>query len=264
MKILLALLLFISFSVKSQELVLPAELLTEFNQSLPERYWGTDAFGWKYTSARNEFRKAKGNVVVEYKAVALSTINSADIFNPLQLVLFYEKFNTAVLLDNQLNETTRINFSELQPPVVAEAVGLSAQNRLWVYDINTQQVGLYDPAPRQFKTLIPPFNETLKYYQSQYNSFYWVDNTNTLYSVNIFGKVNLIDKLPEFESLHIISSKQILLQINNSIYLYNTKTKQKQRIAIAEKSFKSFDYKTQILSIFTDNEIIQYKITLPE
>jgi hypothetical protein len=30
--------------------------------------------------------------------------------NPLNIVLFYENFNVVILLDNQLNETQKINF----------------------------------------------------------------------------------------------------------------------------------------------------------
>lgn len=254
---------FIVYFAAAQELSIPVKLLANSKPGA-ERYLGTDAFGWKYTIADNEFRKQKDSRIVRYKAVALGTIYKADLQNPLQIVLFYKKFNTAVLLDNQLNETARINFSELQQPVLAEAVGLASQNRLWVYDANTQQVGLYDTAPRSFKALTPPFNKMLQYYQSGYNFFYWADEGNSLYAVNLFGKVSYLGKLPAFEQLHLISPTQVLLQNDNTLYLYNPQQQNLGRVAIAEKSFKSFDYTAQILSIFTDREIIYYNITLPE
>ncbi|WP_294734071.1 hypothetical protein [uncultured Flavobacterium sp.] len=242
---------------------IPVKQLSE-NSFTATRYLGTDALGCEYSITNNTFQKKQDGKTVKYKAVSLSTIYRADLQNPLQIVLFYKKFNTVVLLDNQLNETARINFSELQQPLLAEAVGLASQNRLWVYDTNTQQVGLYDIINNTFKTLTPPFNQTLTDYQSNYNYFYWVDSLNNMYAVNLFGKVNTLGTLPEFEHLQLVNNKQIILQKNNNLHLYNLENKSLQKIDIAEKSFENFNYSAQILSIFTKNKITHSKIILPE
>ncbi|WP_159798990.1 hypothetical protein [Flavobacterium sp. MK4S-17] len=266
---LLYLFTFFAFTCQAQELTIPVKVLSNVKAG-PERYIGTDAFGWKYTTLNNEFRKSKDGIMLQYKAVALGTLHSADIYNPLQIVLFYKKFNTVVLLDNQLNETARINFTD-QPrtdnpqPILAEAAGLASQNRLWLYDMATQQIGLYSPAQKTFKTLTPPFNESLKYFQSDYNYFYWIDSRNDCYAVNLFGKVNYLGTVPEFEQLQIIpGGERILFKKGNAVYLYNMAEEKVMQVETVEKSFKSFHYAAQILSIFTNNEIIQYKITLPE
>jgi len=264
-KLLIALFLFCNALLTAQELAVPVRLLSNV-KATTERFVGADAFGWQYTIAENEFRKHKGDITVKYKNVALGEIARADLQNPLQIVLFYRKFNTVVLLDNQLNETTSINFSALpnnQPELIAEAAGLASQNRLWLYDVTTQQIGLYDTSKGAFRTLTPPFNDGIKYYQSDYNYFYWIDNTGKCFAVNLFGSVTPLGTVPEFNSAQLLDSANILIATAEGLFINNLPGQTSKKVAILEKSFSSFYYKDQILSIFTNDEIIQYKVTLP-
>jgi hypothetical protein len=244
----------------AQEIGIPVKLLSSV-KSLPQRYAGSDAFGWEYTIADNEFRKAKDGKILKYKNVALGEIYRADLQSPLQLVLFYRRFNTVVLLDNQLNQTAVINFSELPTGLIAEAAGLASQNRLWLYDVTTQQIGLYDPMRNNFRTLTPPFNDGIKYYQSDYNYFYWIDNTGKCFELNLFGKVRSLGTVPNFSQAMFVSPALVLYTQDNILYVYDLLTLNSKRVTIAEKSFTSFYYASQILSIFTESEIIQYNIT---
>jgi hypothetical protein len=248
-------------SLSAQEPVIPVKLLSNALAG-PQRYLGTDAFGWKYTIVENEFRKEKDNKTMRYKSVSLGEIYKADLQNPLQIILFYRKFNTAVLLDNQLNETTRINFSNVPQPLIAEAVGLASQNRLWIYDITTQQLGLYDLIQKNFKTITPPFSDNIKYYQNDYNYFYWIDTSNKCFMVNLFGNVGALGLIPDYDQIQLLSSSEAIIKKGNALYLYNLETQTQKPIALVEKSFQSFHYTAQILSIFTDSEINTYKIIL--
>ena len=191
--LLLIALLFCCTGLSAQEIVIPAKVLAN-TKTGPMQYVGTDAFGWRYTIIDNEFRKEKDGQSLKYKSVSLGEISRVDLQNPLQIILFYRKFNTVVLLDNQLNETSRINFSDIPQPIIAEAVGLASQNRLWAYDINTQELGLYDLARGEFKPITPPFADTIRYYHNDYNYFYWIDTAGKCYMANLFGKVS--DSLP--------------------------------------------------------------------
>ncbi|QEE49269.1 hypothetical protein FUA48_06655 [Flavobacterium alkalisoli] len=255
-------LLFCAF-ISAQELTIPVKFLSS-TKNTTERYIGTDAFGWEYTITDNEFRKQNDQKRLNYKSLSLGDIYRVDLQNPLQIVLFYKSFNTVVLLDNQLTETARFNFSDISQPIIAEAAGLASQNRLWLYDINTQQIGLYDTSQNSFKTITPQLNDGMKYYQSDYNYFYWINNSNKCYRVNLFGKVNPLGTVEDFDQLQFTAPTTVLFSKDNTLYLYNTETQSRKVVEIKEKSFKSFYYKEQILSIFTDNDITQYKITATE
>lgn len=227
------------------------------------QFVGQDNFGNAYSIYENEFRKIATNSIIFYKNVSLGKIHQVDLQNPLQLVLFYKQFTTAVLLDNQLNETTKINFSELNIALNPEAVSLASQNRLWLYDMLSQKLGLFDILKNTFQPITQSFDQNLKFYQSDYNYFYWADTKQNLYVSNLFGKVNFLGVIPDFDQIQVISSTQILVKKDNELYSYNLENSQKTPVVINEKSFVSFSYKEQILSIFTSQEIYQYKIILP-
>lgn len=250
------------FYVSAQDII-PVRILSA-SQSAVQTYVGTDAFGWQYTIRGNEFIKYNDSQTLKFRALSLGKLSRVDIQNPLQVVLFYKAFNTAVLLDNQLNETARINFSELEKELIAEAVGLASQNRLWIYDINTQQIGLYDLGQKRFKTITPPYNDGIKFYHSDYNYFYWIDSKNNCYRVNLFGSVNSLGIVPAFGEVQIISANSIIYSRDNELFYYNLANSVTQKIKIDEKTFRSFYYTGQILSIFTETDIIQYKIIVPK
>lgn len=254
-------LLFVSVAF-AQEALLPVRIMAT-PKAPPERFVGTDAFGWEYVIADNEFRKQKDGKVLKYRNVSLGDITRADLQNPLQIVLFYKKFNSVVLLDNQLNETGTINFNEINSPIIAEAVGLASQNRLWVYDVATQQTGLFDLKKSSFRTLTPPNNNGITWYQSDYNYFYWTDNNNTFFTLNLFGSITSAGSIPAFDAAQLISQNILLLKEGNTLVQYNLATKESKTVSIVEKTFGAFYYKEGILSIFTDSEIVQYKIILP-
>ncbi|MFP9112632.1 hypothetical protein ACLI1A_01735 [Flavobacterium sp. RHBU_3] len=259
----LLLLLLCGTITTAQEALLPVRIMGTPKATL-ERFVGTDAFGWQYVTAENEFRKTKDGRTLKYRNVALGDITFADLQNPLQVVLFYKKFNTVVLLDSQLNETAVINFNELPNPIIAEAVGLASQNRLWVYDVSTQQTGLFDLKKNTFRTITPPFNDGVLWYQSDYNYFYWIDNKGLLFSLNLFGNVKQLGSIPQFNSAQMIAPNVLLLATANALIQYNVQKSENKPVSIVEKTFGAFYFKDGILSIFTDNEIVQYKISLPQ
>jgi len=242
---------------------IPVRLLSNA-KSAKQQFIGMDGFGWEYTIVDNELQKQKDGKTFKYRSVSLGEIYRADIQNPLQIVLFYKKFNSVILLDNQLNETSRINFSDLPQPLIVEAAGLASQNKLWLYDMTTQQLGLYDLAQGNFKTITPPFSGSIKYYQNDYNYFYWIDSTHKCFMVNIFGKVGTLGSVPDYDKVQILSTNELILQKDNNLYFYNLEKQTQTPIAVAEKSFLNFNYAAQILTIFTDSEINTYKITLPK
>jgi len=258
----LLVLLFASLYAAAQEALLPVRIMAT-PKATAQRFIGTDAFGWEYVVADNEFRKVKDDKAYKYRNVALGEITRADLQNPLQIVLFYKKFNTVVLLDNQLNETGVVNFNETTPPLIADAVGLASQNRLWVYDVTTQQTGLFDLKKSSYRTLTPPSNSGITWYQNDYNYFYWTDSTGAFYTLNLFGSVTSGGTLPGFSNAQLIAANTLLLQQGNTLVQYNLATRKATPVSIVEKSFTAFYYKEGILSIFTNSEIIQYKLSLP-
>lgn len=231
-----------------------------------DEFLGYDAFGYSYQIKNNVFSKTKGNETFEYKNVALGQISKVDLQNPLKMVLFYEDFNTVILLDNQLNKMTEINFSQNNIPIVATAIGMSTQNQLWIYNTLNQQIGLFDYLNNVYKTVSTPLTEPIKSYQTDFNTFYWIDKKNNWFSCNIFGKTTALGKIPDFDKIEIINAHQYIFSKANLLYftdISHTNQNSVSGIEILEKTFEKFYYKDQILSIFTATDISNYKIVTP-
>jgi hypothetical protein len=228
-----------------------------------DSYLGLDQFGYQYFITNEVFYKTKGSESFEYKNPSLGKITKVDLQNPLKIVLFYESFNSAILLDNQLNEVQKIQFSLNSTPIVITATGIASQNQLWIYDSLNQQIGLYDYLKNNYKAISTSFPESIKQYQSDFNTFYWVDDKNNWFTCNIFGRITTKGKIPDFDYLEIINDYQYIFSKNSNLIFEDIKKKEKYKIEISEKTFEKFSYKDQILSIFTSQGIINYKIIIP-
>ncbi|PKH67109.1 hypothetical protein CXF59_14555 [Flavobacterium sp. ALD4] len=224
---------------------------------------GYDQFDFYYYIKDNALYKIKGTTSLEYKNPSLGKITKIDIQNPLNIVLFYENFNVVILLDNQLNETQKINFLENTSPLAVSATGIASQNRLWAYNSLNQQIGLFDYIKNEYKTISTPFPENIKHYQTDFNTFYWIDHKNNWYSCDVFGVITTRGKTPGFDAIEIMSDHQFIYSNNNKLFFEDLEKNQKYEIEISEKTFKKFYYRDQILSIFTSKGIINYKITTP-
>nr|WP_315145300.1 hypothetical protein [uncultured Flavobacterium sp.] len=224
---------------------------------------GFDGMGNLYYIKNNAFYKKNEKELWQYKNVSLGKITKIDIQNQLKIMLYYENFNTIILLDNQLNETQKINFSENEIPILVSASGIASQNRLWIYNSLTQQIGLFDFLKNTFQSITPSFNGNLKYYESNFNTFQWIDDKMNWYAVDVFGKITTIGKAPEFDQIQVVSNQEIVFSKNGTLFLQDLKKNRIYTIENVDKSFKKFYYKDQILAIFTNQEITNYKITIP-
>ena len=261
-KIILFLIVFVSLTAFAQnEIATITKLNTVFFEC--DQTIGQDQFGSNYYITNNVFHKMKEGKTLEYKNVSLGKITAADIKNPLKIVLYYENFNTAILLDNQLNEVQKLSFSDNSSALVISGIGMSTQNRLWVYSDSNQQIGLYDYLKNDYRSISIPLAGKIKTYQANYNSFDWIDENYNWYSCDLFGKIKTNGRVPAFDQIVITDNKQLIYSKADLLYHFDQNKGKVTPIKISEKSFQDFDYKDQILSIFTSEGIINYKITIP-
>ncbi|WP_395060548.1 hypothetical protein [Flavobacterium sp.] len=238
-----------------------SQIGTEFIKA--DQYVGEDAFGYKYFIKNGVLFKIKKSENYQYKNIALGKISRVDIQNSLKIILFYENFNTAIILDNQLNEIQKISFSESTKNIIASAIGISSHNSLWVFNSVNQQIGLYDYLKKEYKNIAVPVTGVIKYYQTNFNNFYWIDERNYCYSCDIFGKIIALGKVPDFDSVQLTSNLSFIFKKNGILYYQVLNDDKKTVINLTEKSYLSFYYVDQNLSIFTDEGITKYQINLP-
>lgn len=228
-----------------------------------DHFLGYDQFGYFFSIKNNVLSKTKKEEFFEYKNISLGKPSKIDIQNPLKIMLFYENFNTIILLDNQMSEAQKINLSEIDIPILATATGIASQNRLWIYNSLTQQIGLFDYLKNTFLSITPSLQGNLKYYESDFNTFQWIDNNLNWYSCDIFGKINTLGKVTDFDQIQVINDHSILFSKDGKLQLHDIQNNTISPIQNVDKSFEKYYYKDQILATFTNQEIINYKITIP-
>ena len=263
MKIKFTLFLLFTFAFGfCQEKAATLELINKIDLKA-DTFIGYDKFDYLYFIKNNVLYKQKNGVSLEYKNLALGQITKVDLLNPLKVIVFYERFNTAVTLDNQLNETLKIDFSQIKKPIVVSKIGIAAQNQLWVFDPNSQQIFLYDTSKGTLKSVGLPISEGVLFYNSDFNRFEWLDENKNGYECSIFGTVKKLDYTFDFDEILFSDTDFIFYKKENQLRMYNRNTKAINTLENCDKTFASLTYKNQILSIFTNQGISNYKITIP-
>ena len=224
---------------------------------------GYDKFDFLYFIKNNTLFKVKNGVSLEYKNVALGQISKVDLLNPLKIIVFYQRFNTVVTLDNQLNETLKINFSEIKTPLIISKIGIASQNQLWVFDEITNQIYLCDTGNASLKSVGIPISDEIGFYNTNFNTFEWLNKNNDLYRTTVFGTVTETTLYFEFDAILFANNEVIIYKKEQKIYAFYREKSTFMFIENIDKTFKNLTYKNQILSIFTNQEITNYKITIP-
>ncbi len=218
-----------------------------------------DSYGFSYFAKNNSVVKTNFRKKIAYQNTALGSPDYLDATNPLQLILFYKRFNTVVLLDNQLNETAIVK-GDLYG-LLFDVVSLSRQNSFWFYDLITQKFGIFTFKENKFHFISTPFPTKIKSWNSDYNYLYWMDNAKTIHSVSFFGKITTHNTLKTPENAILITSYEYLLLNQDNLSYYTNGTMYK--LNLDEKSTSNICFKGGFLAIFTDNFFTNYKIILP-
>ena len=118
-----------------------------------------DVLDATYTVFNNTLIKKDSDKTYTYKNISLGEISSVDIINTQEIVLFYNNFNTVVILDNQLNQIVKVHF---QNNIEFAKKGIA--NTIWIFNIDENKVELYDYKSKKVKfssqiiTNIEPIN----------------------------------------------------------------------------------------------------------
>ena len=230
---------------------------------LSNQFLAIDVLSNGYYEENGVLFKRNGDQVWQYKNLSLGKIVKIDTQNPLKIGVFFEGFNSVVLLDSQLNEIQKVTFLNNKNSIIAGAIGIAAQNKLWVYDTLSQKIGLFNCSNEDFKFISTSISGNFKHYESDFNHFQWIDTDLNWYACNLYGEIQLIRKVPDFDKIQIVNSQLLLYSKGDQLFFLDLKSNKSQEVQNVDKSFDYFIYKDQILSIFTHRQIKNYKIIVP-
>ncbi|WP_121907996.1 hypothetical protein [Ulvibacter antarcticus] len=226
------------------------------------RYVGTDAYKNNYWVKDLALQKKGPEGDFVYNDFQLGQISSVDIINPLKLVVFYEDTNTVVLLDNKLSEIERVNFNNLPDFLNLSTATNAGSNRLWIFNVDTQQLELYNYRDKLKTTISQPFAGKLVSQASNFNYCYTLTEQK-LRSFNSYGSLLSETVLEGFNKI-LLHDKLLIGLKNNQLFLLTENAIEPIKLPVSENTIKDLFLTKEFLYIYDGFYLHTYTLTLPK
>jgi hypothetical protein len=203
-----------------------------------------------------------------FRDYQLGPVTSVDIINPLNVVVFYQDVNTVVLLDNRLNEIERINFNDLNEFVNVGSATNAGNNRLWIFNIDTQQLELYNYRSGNKTVISQPISENVLNLASDFN-FCYVLTAEFLQKYNIYGSFLSETAIENFEKV-IQQNERLIALKNNELYYLAVLDKDAGlllnplKLPVPENNVKDLQLTQEFLYIYDGLNIHSFTLTQPK
>jgi hypothetical protein len=247
-------LFFIDISAQSDDLI-KAESI-EMNA---EQVVGIDKFKNIYYINNNTiFKLIPGGEILAFQDVLLGDIEKVDILNPNKITVFYKMANTVIILDNRMTEILRLDFNNSSPFANVGFTGTSKDQGLWIYNMDSNILGLYDYRTYRmlFETL--PINQEILELKSNFNLCF-LRTFNKILVYNIYGSFIGDIEINNFKSFDLFNNELVIHQ-GESIKFYNQKLELIKQLNFELESYQNLLYANENLYIYNGNELIAYKI----
>ena len=197
---------------------------------------------------------------IGYSNFQLGTIASVNTFNPLKINIFYKDFNTAIILDNRLAEIFKIDFNSLTEYKNVSHVTTGADNTIWIFNENSQQLELFDYKTNTTRAQTLPIKNTVLDIKSNYNNC-WLLTKNHLYLYDYFG--NLLKKIKNsgYESI-AIDNDNVILKKDNHLFYLKKNTESIIPIALPNLLINQFFVTNETLYIYNEKILHKYQLKI--
>lgn len=253
MKLLLYIILVINTVCFSQSIT-----LIEKKELNVDAFIGIDSYNQQYTVHQNVLYKKGTLGNFEFQDIKLGKIETVDIINPLNIVVFYKDVSTVVFLDNRLNERERIVFNELPAFLNVSHVNNAGNNRLWIFNVDNQQLELFHYRSLQETIVSQPYSGKIISVSSNFMTCS-ILTEEYLRKVNIYG--SLLFEISTQGFTHILEWEDQTLGFKDQTLYFITKEKISpfEKLLI-ENPVKQLQLTQDLLYIYDGKTLITYKI----
>ena len=205
----------------------------------------------------DKLRKNKNFV---FSDSSLGVLNKVDFYNSFKLKVWYQDFNTLVILDNYLNEITRVHFNKASSLFEISDISSANENNVWVYDESDMRIKKFDFFNKVFtdkvQTQIDGNQIDMK---SNYN-YLWVLTEKYLYKINYNGLI-IFKKENKFEYTKIgFYKNDILLSNESELYYLQNDKELFTKIKLEKLFIKDFFVINETLYIYEKDHLNKYLI----
>ncbi len=258
MKLLYTYLIFFTFLSTFAQ----SEIISNTQEKIPlkaERFIGIDTYGDLYYLKNRTLFKQTKTETFQFKDFQLGTVGSVDLLNPLKITVFFPNYQTAVILDNKLNEINRIPFA-MEPPFLNIKNATTANdNRLWTFNEDNQQLELYNYREKTNQQLSRPLSENYFTHKSNFNFCYLLTNKN-LRLFNIYGSLLSSISAEGIQKMSL-SNDKLVVSRNDSLVLLSENLTKKESIKMPDLPVKDLYLSDEFLYIYDGEMIHKLKLT---
>ncbi len=203
-----------------------------------------------------------------FNDLQLGRITSVDIINPLKVVVFFQDTNTVVMLDNKLNEIERINFNNLPQFINVSTATNAGSNSLWLFNVDTQQLELYNYGSKLQTVVSQPFPGRLLSQASNFNYCFTLTEKK-MRAFNSYGSI--LNEVPSEGYEKIIQQNENLVALKeNSLYYIpdfakrnNAVSHETVKLTFPEITIKDLQLTNDFLYIYDGENLHAFKLTIP-
>nr|WP_321235784.1 hypothetical protein [uncultured Psychroserpens sp.] len=213
-----------------------------------------------YTSNTILYKKPKGQLSINYSNVQLGFPTTVNAFNPLKINIFYQDFNTVIILDNRLAEIFKIDFNTKQPYKNVSHVSTGYDNTLWIFNQDLQQLELYDYKNDNIRATTVPVQSNVLDLKSDYNSC-WMLTEKYLYQYTYFG--SLISKIENkgYTSL-VTNDEKVILKTDTSLFYKAKKSETIIPLKTPKLLINQFLLTNETLYIYDSEKLHKYQLKI--
>lgn len=197
-----------------------------------------------------------------FNDLQLGNISSVDIINPLKIVMFYEDTNTVILLDNKLSVIERINFNTLPEFITVSTATNAGSNCLWIFNIDTQQLELYNYRDQRKVTVSQPFAGKLIAQSSNFN-YCAVLTEQKIRIFNSYG--SLLSEKPSdgYENL-VLQDTNLFVTKGTELFLITENSVEPIKLPISENTVKDLYLTKDFMYLYDGNNLQTFSINNPK
>ena len=206
------------------------------------------------------YKKPKDNPAINYSNVQLGFPTTVNAFNPLKINVFYQDFNTIVVLDNRLAEIFKVDFNTKQPYKNVTHVSTGFDNLLWIFNQDLQQLELYNYKTDNVRATTVPVQSNVLALASDYN-YCWMLTENYLYQYTYFG--SLISKLPNkgYTSL-AVDNENMILKTETGLFYKSKKIETISALKVPKLLINQFLLTNETVYIYDSELLHKYQLKL--
>ncbi|WP_073098582.1 hypothetical protein [Leeuwenhoekiella marinoflava] len=263
MRFLLFLMLLVSPVINAQDTTaVTTTPLDTISHLKADQFIGVDSYGnFYYLKDRALYKKSKEKTI-QFSDLRLGQISSVDLLNPLRITVFYAETNTVLILDNTLNEITRINFNESQSFRNVSHARTASDSRLWIFNTDLQHLELFDYQNNKVDSNFTPQPEIALAMASDFNTC-WVLTEAYLYHYNQYGSLLSKQKNEAISNLFLFDEKLFSMQADK-LFIQLDKHPKWQLLKNLPQDSNQFYLKAGNLYLYRLDSISIYKLNLPK